>query len=384
MQIYEFRMPSLGADMDEGRLVQWHIKPGDVVHKGDIILHIETEKAGFDAESFHGGKVLELYGEPGQIVKVGTLLARIETEEEIHETERSEIPSPELQVQDKVAGAGAAEVERGPVAKVRAAPATRKLAQELGVDLSTLKASGPSGEVTAEDVRLASQKSPEERRRESMSRITARLMASSKREIPHYYLESTINFSNALRWLEQHNAACTPDQRLLPAAILLKAVADAAASVALMNGTWESEKFNPAPDVDLGVAISLRGGGLIAPTIPSAQQLGIREMMEALTSLVLRARTNSLRGNDLRAPSITVTNLGDDGADKVYGVIYPPQVALVGFGRIVAQPVIVDGQIKPGSVVLATLAADHRVSDGHVGSKMLNRIRSSIESCEWE
>jgi pyruvate dehydrogenase E2 component (dihydrolipoamide acetyltransferase) len=382
MEIYEFRMPSLGADMDEGRLVKWHIKPGDTVRKGDIILHIETEKAGFDAESFHGGKVLDLYGEPGQIVKVGTILARIETEEEIHERERLKAPSPASEVSTEALESPG--VEKRTTARVRAAPATRKLAHELGVDISMLSGSGTSGEITPEDVRSASRKSPEERRRESMGRITARLMAASKREIPHYYLESTINFTSAVRWLEKHNADCQPDKRILPAAILLKAVADAAASVSLMNGIWEAGRFNPAPSVDLGVAVSLRGGGLIAPTIPSAELLSVHETMESLTILIQRARTNSLRGNDLLPPSITVTNLGDEGADKVFGVIYPPQVALVGFGRIVPQAVIVDGQIKPGWVVLATLSADHRVSDGHAGSRMLNTIRSAVESCEWK
>lgn len=153
----------------------------------------------------------------------------------------------------------------------------------------------------------------------------------------------------------------------------------AASAVPEMNGYWENDSFMPAANVSLGVAISLRSGGLIAPVIPEAQKLPLEATMKALSGLVLRSRSNTLRASDMVSPSITVTNLGYRGVEKVYGVIYPPQVALVGFGKIFEQPIVERGEIRSASVVVATLAADHRVSDGQIGSKFLNEVRKSLE-----
>lgn len=212
MAVYEFRMPSLGADMDEGTLVEWRVKPGDTVAKGNIILHIETEKAAFDAETFHDGTVVELAAKEGDRVKVGSLLAKIETTEEVSTLVRSEgeqgavAPPTAIPITDKVIAP-----------RVRAATATRRLANELEVDLKTLEGSGKQGEITAEDVRAAAAKKPKQTKHETMARVTARLMARSKREIPHYYLETTIVLSEVLQRLEVYNNTKVPEERILRA-----------------------------------------------------------------------------------------------------------------------------------------------------------------------
>jgi pyruvate dehydrogenase E2 component (dihydrolipoamide acetyltransferase) len=207
-------------------------------------------------------------------------------------------------------------------------------------------------------------------------------MARSKREIPHYYLSTTVDFSAASSWLARTNEARSVTARLLPATLLLKATAVAAHEVPGFNGFWADEAFQPSEAVHLGVAVSLRARGLVAPAIHDAHALTIDALMSNLRDLVQRARSGSLRSSEMSDPTITVTNLGDQGVDAVFGVIYPPQVALVGFGRVVERPWAVDGMLAVRPVVTATLAADHRVSDGHDGARFLATIDRLLQSPE--
>ena len=208
------------------------------------------------------------------------------------------------------------------------------------------------------------------------------LMARSKREIPHYYLQTEIDMSRALAWLEEENLRRSVSERLLAAALILSAVAGAAAATPAMNGFWIDGAFHPADGVHLGVAISLRGGGLIAPALHDADRKSLDELMAGLRDLVMRARTGRLRSSEMSDPTITVTNLGERGVDLVHGVIYPPQVALVGFGAIRQRPWAADGMIGARPVATATLAADHRVSDGLAGSRFLTLIDHRLQGPE--
>jgi pyruvate dehydrogenase E2 component (dihydrolipoamide acetyltransferase) len=211
-------------------------------------------------------------------------------------------------------------------------------------------------------------------RQQSIRHSVARLMARSKREIPHYYLSTTIDLGPAMTWLTATNADRSVTERILPAALLLKATAVAARQVPEMNGHWIDDAFVPADRVDLGVAVSLRGGGLLAPAIGRADELTVDELMAGLRDLVTRARAGTLTSSEMSDPSLTVTNLGDQGVEAVFGVIYPPQVALVGFGKIVDRPWADGGMLGIHPCVTATLSADHRASDGHRGATMLATI----------
>ena len=214
-----------------------------------------------------------------------------------------------------------------------------------------------------------------------MRHAIGELMARSKREIPHYYLATTIDLAPATAWLAERNAQRPVTERLLPAALLLKATALAGREVPAVNGFWDGG-FQPAPGVHLGVAVSLRAGGLVAPAIHDADALTLDELMAALRDLVERARAGRLRSSEMSDPTLTVTNLGDQGAEEVHGVIYPPQVALVGFGRIVERPWAADGLLGVRPTVRATLAADHRATDGHVGSLFLATIDTLLRAPE--
>jgi pyruvate dehydrogenase E2 component (dihydrolipoamide acetyltransferase) len=206
-------------------------------------------------------------------------------------------------------------------------------------------------------------------------------MARSKREIPHYYLATTIDLGQAVAWLTRVNAERPVTERLLPAALLLKSAALAAREVPALNGSWD-DGFQPSQEVHLGVAVSIRGGGLVAPAIHDADRLELGELMRSLRDLVRRARAGALRSSEVAGPSITVTNLGDQGVDEVFGVIHPPQVAMVGFGRIRERPWAAGGMLGVRPLVRATVAADHRASDGHDGARFLSTIDNLLQTPE--
>jgi pyruvate dehydrogenase E2 component (dihydrolipoamide acetyltransferase) len=196
-------------------------------------------------------------------------------------------------------------------------------------------------------------------------------MARSKREVPHYYLSTTIDLADALAWLESVNRDRPITERILPAALLLRASVMAVADQPRVNGWWIDDELQQRDQVDLGVGVALRGGGLIAPVIPAADQLDLDGTMDALRGIVGRARSGRLKGTDLGEATLTVTNLGDQGVESVYGVIAPPQVAVVGFGAVGERPWAIGGMLTVRPLVVATLSADHRATDGHEGARYL-------------
>ncbi|MDY6811306.1 MAG: 2-oxo acid dehydrogenase subunit E2, partial [Actinomycetota bacterium] len=207
-------------------------------------------------------------------------------------------------------------------------------------------------------------------------------MSRSKREIPHYYLSESIPLAAAQAWLSERNAQRSVTERILPAVLLLKAVAVAADRYPEMNGFWIDEEFRHQSAVHVGVAVSLRRGGLIAPAIHDVPDKSLDRIQADLTDLVKRTRAGKLRSSEVSDPTLTVTNLGDKGVESVFGVIYPPQVALVGFGTPVVRPWVVGDDIRPVPVVVASLAADHRVSDGRRGALFLTAIRELLQRPE--
>jgi pyruvate dehydrogenase E2 component (dihydrolipoamide acetyltransferase) len=273
----------------------------------------------------------------------------------------------------------------GPARPARPAvtPYARRLAEELGIDAGAL-AHGGEPVVAADVVRAEASGTPAEPTDQAgaMRRSIANLMARSKREIPHYYLREQVDLSVALAWLAQRNEGAPAEERVLPAALFCKATAIAARTYKELNGFWVDGAFRPATGVHLGVAIALRGGGLIAPAIHDADQLTIVELMAALRDLSTRTRAGRLRASEMSDPTITVTNLGEQGVDAVLGVIYPPQVALVGFGRPAERPWVDGGEIVARPVTEVTLAADHRATDGHVGARFLATVERLLHHPE--
>jgi pyruvate dehydrogenase E2 component (dihydrolipoamide acetyltransferase) len=259
-------------------------------------------------------------------------------------------------------------------------PLARRLAAERGVDLATIHGSGEAGTILREDVEAAASGGRD--RQERMRRAIAAAMARSKREIPHFYLASTLDFGQASAWLTQWNAERKPAERLLAAVLLLKATALALLEFPELNARWENDRVNPAQGINIGVATSLRGGGLVVPALHHVNRKTLPPLMIELRDLVQRARSGTLRSSDLADGTITVTSLGERSADMVLGVIYPPQTAIVGFGSVVERPWVRDGAVVPRPVLTATLAADHRASDGHRGAAFLATIDRLLQSPE--
>ncbi|MFD5246114.1 2-oxo acid dehydrogenase subunit E2 [Amycolatopsis sp. NPDC058340] len=428
----DFLMPSLGADMDSGTVIEWLVAPGDEVHRGDIVAVVDTAKAAIEVECFTSGTVEEILVPPGTSVAVGTPLARIGSavpgKEPEAPTAPAPVPAPRAELPRKIArglanpparafatqvgvdlgtvhGTGRdgrithADVERARArhrtAEIGArpfkvSPYARRLATERGIDLGSLEPSAADGALHARDLPAVTPPSTapvtEPPRHTvdpaALRQTIATLMARSKREIPHYYLSTTIDLKAATDWLREHNLKAPIPERIVPAALLLKATAVAAREVPELNGHWVDGAFRPSAEIHLGVAVSLRGGGLIAPAIADADQLSLPEMMRRLRDLVSRARSGSLRSRELTTATLTVTDLGDNGVESVHGVIHPPQVALAGFGAISRRPFAVGDLLGVRPLVTATLAGDHRATDGATGARFLKLVTALLQKPE--
>ncbi|MFO1082956.1 MAG: dihydrolipoamide acetyltransferase family protein [Reyranellaceae bacterium] len=384
----DFLMPSLGADMEKGTVVEWLKKPGDRIERGDVVAVVETQKGAFEIEAFEQGVLNEIVVPVGTEAPVGAVLARIDgaaaTEPAAASPPTAAPPPAErLVVQPAVPQRELPTSGERP----RISPAAARRAAELGVDVRGLTGSGPRGAIAIADVEAAAARAPSPAPRRgfdpaAMRQAIAAAMARSKREIPHYYLSLPIDLGRATAWLTEENSRRDVERRLLPAALLLKAVALALREVPQLNGFWVDGAPKLSPAIHVGWAISLRGGGLMAPAIHDADRLGLDEAMAALRDLVTRARTARIRGSEMMDPTVTVTSLGERGADSVLGVIYPPQLAIVGFGAPRTTPSIVDGRIEPRPIVHATLSADHRASDGAIGSRLLAAIDRHLQKPE--
>ncbi|MEE4463277.1 2-oxo acid dehydrogenase subunit E2, partial [Azotobacter chroococcum] len=267
-----------------------------------------------------------------------------------------------------------------PASRARISPAARKRAAELGIDAGALTGTGPQGAVSLADVEAAAKPAAPVDRQAAMRQAIAAAMSRSKREIPHYYLGETVPLGAAMAWLAAHNAGLPPEQRLLPGVLLLKAVALALRDYPQLNGYWQDGAFRAAPGIHLGVAVALRQGGLIAPALHDVADKPLEQLMAELGDLVQRARSYSLRSSELSDASLTVTQLGDQGVDSVFGVIYPPQVALVGVGRIAERPWVEEGRLCVMPSAQFSLAADHRASDGHYGARFLGEVRRLLQT----
>lgn len=450
----DFTMPSLGADMESGTLLEWLVKPGDLVHRGDPVAVVDTDKAAIEVESFHDGVVGALLVDPGTRVQVGAPMAHIDgggapvaataqaPVATVPAPARSEVTPPvrhhaaELGVDladvigtgvhgrvtrsdvDRAAAAaaavlaaeGAAEPAPPPAPAApppapaarppqrrRASPYARRLAAELGVDLG--RVGSGEGPVSATEVLAAStgpgaapkptKEAPAQAAPEATPAVhrpgraaVAALMSRSKREVPHYYVATTVDLHATTELLRRTNRTRAVSERVVPAAALLRATALTLRDTPALNGFWRDGAFVPGEGVHLGVAVSVRRGGLVAPAIHDAADLSLPDLMAALRDLVTRARSGRLTRAEMADPTFTVTDLGDQGVEEVIGVIYPPQVALLGVGRIVDRPWAVDGLLGVRPVVRLTLSGDHRATDGVTGARFLAALDRLLQHPE--
>ena len=423
----EFLMPSLGADMEDGTLVEWRKKPGDPIKRGDIIAEVDTQKGLIEIEVFEGGILENYLIAEGDKVPVGTPMATIksggtagdiaektpEKESEPHpiqekketaETKTTiqpegvarvseEKPSEEKPSEEKISAEKPSEEKP----RIKASPLARTIAEANQVDLSTITGTGEGGAITKADVEkvLAEKPAPKPVEKpqlspepaaglkvppqEAMRAAVAAAMSFSNREIPHYYLEKRIDMHATMTWLKETNQQREISTRLLPAVLFIKAVAKAIDSNPALNAVWD-HGLQIKNEINIGFVVSLRSGGLLIPAIKNADTKSVEEIMAALNDIIPRARAMKLRSSELSDSTVTITSLGENGADKVFGVIYPPQVAIIGFGSIVTEAVVHKGMLAMRPVVHVTLAGDHRATDGLTGSRFLETLNNHLQN----
>ena len=376
-----FRMPSLGADMDEGTLVEWLKKPGDQLKRGDIIAVVETQKGAIEIEVFHDGVLEATHVKTGTRVPVGEVLATIRTAEE---PESVQPVLPEV-VPQKPVYAPPAQVVAPLTPGLKITPAASSRAKELGIDVQSVSP-GPDGIIGLKELETPSTSAKPKAGRginlDEMRKAIAAAMARSKREIPHYYVSSIIDMTAMMEWLAQENARRAVSDRLLAAVPIIKACALGLLQVPELNGHFLDDRPVRTTEVKMGVGIALRGGGLIAPALALPDRLSLTEIMQRLSDLVARVRGGRLRSSELTEATVTLSNLGDNSADMVLPVIYPPQVAIIGVGQIDARPWVVNGTLASRKTATFAVAGDHRANDGRSAARFLRLLGEILQKPE--
>ncbi|MEP7014330.1 MAG: pyruvate dehydrogenase complex dihydrolipoamide acetyltransferase [Verrucomicrobiota bacterium] len=437
----EIQMPKLSDTMTEGTLIAWKKKKGDKVSTGDVIAEIETDKATMEWESPEDGTLTEIYVQEGGKVNVGDRIAFIgeegeqgpkteekskQKEEEKAEPKKDKKPQAESEKlapakakeketappqstkkdetveSSKKEAAPVAKIEKSDEARVKASPVARRVAVELGVDLSSVKGTGPEGRVTEMDVRAAA-KAPSQPRSmpatakpappakpgegsriqlSGMRKIIAQRLSESLGPVPHFYLNINIDAGPLMAARAELKAAGeeSDTSKITVNDFVLKASVQAAVKVPKVNASFDGDALVQYADVDLGIAVAIEDG-LLTPVIRAAQSKSLREISEAAKDLASRARHKRMKPEEFQGGTFTVSNLGGMGIDSFSAVINPPQGFILAVGKITKVPVIAEGdQIVVGHRMSITMSCDHRVIDGALGAEYLKELRHLLEN----
>ncbi|HEU0273888.1 MAG TPA: pyruvate dehydrogenase complex dihydrolipoamide acetyltransferase [Candidatus Udaeobacter sp.] len=434
----EIQMPKLSDTMSEGTLVAWKKKKGDQVSAGEVIAEIETDKATMEWESPEDGTLTEIYVQEGGKVNVGDKIAFIAGEgeespkarekekedkekkpkdkEEPKEPEKQkgkkpateEPPEEETEEQKKPAAVKAeekrevekpaAKIGRTEEARVKASPVARRVAADLGVDLSSVEGTGPEGRVTETDVRAAAkskQAAPAAKvpatvragesariQLSGMRRVIAQRLVESLGPVPHFYLDIVVDASPLMEAREELKSAGENAEaaKITVNDFVLKAAVLAAVKVPRVNASFDHDAIVQYADVDLGIAVAIEDG-LLTPVIRAAQSKSLREISELAKDLALRARNKRMKPEEFQGGTFTVSNLGGMGIDSFSAVINPPQGFILAVGKVTKVPVVDDSdKIVIGHRMSLTMSCDHRVIDGALGAEYLKELRHLLEN----
>jgi pyruvate dehydrogenase E2 component (dihydrolipoamide acetyltransferase) len=406
--ISEVVMPQMGADMQEGTILRWLKREGDAVQRGEIIAEIETDKANVEIEAYESGVLRRILLSEGATVPVGQIMAVIAApEDDVSQyapaAAAAEAPTPAAKPQRPAAVAGAPPIAEG---RIHASPAARRLAEELGVDVSLVRGTGPDGRILRRDIEAAKAPAAAPARpaggpvaeaapavatpagapaaAPAMSRMRqaiARRMAQSKREAPHYYLTMDIDMTEAQRLRQQLNEAAEGEAHVSVNDMIVKAVAKALRRHPTFNSWFVDGQVQSFPEgeaINIGVAVALEEG-LIAPAVLDCGRKSLADIALASRDLAERARSGVLKAEEYTGATFTVSNLGMYGVETLIAIISPPQTAILGVGVVKKAPVVRDGEIVVGERMKVALSADHRVTDGAQGARFLADIRNFME-----
>ena len=409
------QMPQLSDTMTEGTLIRWLVKVGDKVDVGDPLAEVETDKATMEMVAFDEGTIGAIYMDEGTKSPVGETLAVIieegedvphkpaasdqasssDDDSESKEVNDAEEPEPIETESNELSSTDNSEGKR-----IKASPLAKKIAKSKGVDLNKIKGSGPGGRIVKKDIVTAGsmstqpapstpaakpkQKLTEEDQRIALSgmrSIIAQRLLESKTQIPHFYLNVEINAQPLMDFRKQANSAAGEhDNKFTVNDFILKAVANAAASVPQVNASFDVDSIVQFGSVNLSVAIAV-DDGLVTPVISGANKKSLLEISLAVKDLAERARSKKLSPDEFSGGTITVSNLGAYGVDNFDAIINPPQAAILSIGSIKNTPVVSDeGNIVPGLIMNVGMSCDHRVIDGAVGAEYLAELKKRIEN----
>ena len=409
------QMPQLSDTMTEGTLIRWLVNVGDKVDVGDPLAEVETDKATMEMVAFDEGTIGAIYMDEGTKSPVGETLAVIieegedvpdkpaasdqasSSDDDSESKEINDAEEPEL-IETETNESSSTDNSDGK--RIKASPLAKKIAKSKGVDLSKIKGSGPGGRIVKKDIETAGsistqpapstpaakpkQKLTEEDQRIALSgmrSIIAQRLLESKTQIPHFYLNVEINAQPLMDLRKQANSAAGEhDNKFTVNDFILKAVANAAASVPQVNASFDVDSIVQFGSVNLSVAIAV-DDGLVTPVISGANKKSLLEISLAVKDFAERARSKKLSPDEFSGGTITVSNLGAYGVDNFDAIINPPQAAILSIGSIKNTPVVSDeGNIVPGLIMKVGMSCDHRVIDGAVGAEYLAELKKRIEN----
>lgn len=377
-------MPKLGETMEEGEIIKWLKKEGDKVEEGEPLLEIATDKANMEVESTASGILRKILAKEGEIVPITQTIAYIvdSMEEEIPEGEPEERKTETVVIPEKE--------EISEKRRIKASPLAKKIAKEKGIDLAKIKGTGPGGRIVKEDVLRAAEELKEEKIKEisvekevtltRVEKIMAERMQLSKREIPHFYLSTEVNFSEVVKLRGDLLEEVEKEKgvRLSYTDFLIKACARALCKFPRTNAHYKEGKIVCFPEVNLGLAVA-REQGLVVPVIKNAHKKSLSEVALERSKLVAKATEDRLTLEDVEGGTFTLSNLGMMGIKNFSAIINPPQVCLLAAGEIREKPVVEQGKIVIAPIMELTLSCDHRVVDGYLGSQFLQEIKKALE-----
>jgi pyruvate dehydrogenase E2 component (dihydrolipoamide acetyltransferase) len=356
-------MPRLSLTMKEGTVVQWFKKEGETVNKGEPLVEVLTEKVTYDIEAPESGILRKILALEGVDVPVAEVLGVITAPDE-QITEEITAPTPEKEVE---------KIEEC----ILASPAAKRLAKEYGIDLAQVKGSGPEGRIVEEDVKKFAEESKiGPRVREiiplaGIRKTAAERVTLSAKTAPHSTITMEVDMTNAARLREEKQVSYTD--------ILVKSVAKALAEHRIVNSTLSGERIKIFEDINIGVAVATEKG-LVVPVIHNANKKSLKEVATALNALVEKARASKLSKEELTGGTFTITNLGMFGVEIFTPIINPPETAILGVGKVVEKPVVVNKEIAVKPMMYLSLSYDHRVIDGAPAAQFLQKVKQYLEN----
>jgi pyruvate dehydrogenase E2 component (dihydrolipoamide acetyltransferase) len=405
-------MPKLSDTMEEGTIVEWKKKTGDEVKAGDVLAEVESDKATFDLEAESGG-VLSILVEQGVPAKIGAPIARIGEASEAPAKEKAKAPAasakpPEPEAQPQVVEEEQAAVEsaapppRPPEPAhsndIKASPLAKRLAAELGVDIGTLKGSGPDGRIVKEDVLAAAGPRTGERRRPEaaprpagadveviepsrMQATIARRMAESKSTVPEFQVTVEARVDQAVSLRAQLKESVPGADKVTMTDMLVRACALALSKFPEVNTSWVDGRFQRKRAINIGLAVApSEGMGLLVPVVHDADMKDLIQISIESRQVIERARSGRPHEGDLSGATFSISNLGMYGVDEFVAIINPPEAAILAVGAIKDVPVVQDGRIVPGKVMRMTLSVDHRVFYGATAAQFMAEVRRLVEN----